>query len=760
MNMSESGNQMSALPEEPDPAEAARIQLQQQQSQNKLNRKQRRKLQQQQQQTEQQTLGEAKPDPKQAPSELSLPKSDSPLSETTPSIHQQNKIADAIPTSKTEDIQEDADNEQTIAPTSKNDKPIQAVAGTSKSVNGQQAQLSGSSKRAGPPLIPPAPGPGVPAPLRPPLALPLLHPQFVQQLHLQQQLRMAQGGLLQPPFTPQQFAMLQQIAQLQLVQQRLAAQSVAQQHLGQKPQVVPQQQLYQQQQQIALMIAQMQQQVLQQQPGLAGRHPTMQFTGMQHPVTQQPQQQPSPTSQPKGSKPLNNDKVATDSQPTKTTETVKTQSNETPTVPTGTVEEPTKQPSPVPQSRLTQWKQPLLQDPNAATHPSDTSITPILGDSKPPTVSSSLSQSVSAVVSAPSVSISDGSDLSGSNSTNVSPRPRIPDPVSSKWGVDAGPKLSADPPEFKPGVPWRPAPKSDKREEARDAISSGVLEIPNQSSSSANSEPRPDNWSAAANPSVSAANSLPPSSTAKASDDAVSAVTTNSSLTGLSIDSSALEPSKPSWQPIDDKTPLPPFQEANKQASSIVSPLRPPPGLGTENSLPESPLFGDDPPSWLKSLIDTGFNGDKTQPQFHFSRFGFANHPAPWSPRDTGTQPFSPVTPNPQPWTAVGGPTPNLSSSGSIVPLANNVSTVSGSEQQPNLQNSGIIWSTNQPIPSAEEKLTGVHPGAASAPPVSGPGSVPTSRSTSNSMSTWLVLRNLSPRVSTESLLSVRRCGR
>ena len=39
--------------------------------------------------------------------------------------------------------------------------------------------------------------------------------------------------------------------------------------------------------------------------------------------------------------------------------------------------------------------------------------------------------------------------------SNSAPVHRVLDPVSSKWGIDAGPKLSVGPPEFKPGVPWR-----------------------------------------------------------------------------------------------------------------------------------------------------------------------------------------------------------------------------------------------------------------------------------------------------------------
>lgn len=761
MNMRDNREQLSALAAEPDPAEAAKLQQQQQQqqTQNKLNRKQRRKLQ-QQQQAEEQTPAVSVPDIKQSPSELSVSQGVTQSSETLAN-QQQNKTIDTISTStyKAEDSQEDANSKHTATPTTKNDKPEQSVAGATKPANGQQTQSLTSNKRAGPPLIPPSPGPGVQGPLRASLTHPFLHPQLVQQLHLQQ-LRMAQGGLLQPPFTAQQFAMLQQIAQLQLVQQRLAAQSVAQQHLGQK-QVIPQPQLYQQQQQVALMIAQMQQQVLQQQPGLAGRHPALQFTGVQQPVTQQPQQQPSPTSQPKVSEPLNNsDKLAGEPPQTKA-DTVKTQVSETVIPPPATVEEQGKQHSPVPQSRLTQWKQPLLQDPNTTVVQPPVSSTPTLSDSKPPTASlSSSSQSAPTMlpnlVSTPSVSTSDGSDLQVSNSNTVSPRPRIPDPVSSRWGVDAGPKLSADPTEFKPGVPWRPAPKNEKKEEVRDANLSSSIEISSRSSSSS-SEPQPEKWSAAANPSANAANNLPPSVAGKTSEETLSTVPSNGS--GRSINSnSTFDSSKndfvsksASWQANDNKTPPPPFQEGDKQASSVLSPLRPPPGLGTESTLPESPLFGDDPPAWLKSLIDTGFSGDKTQPEFQFSRFGFANHSAPWSPRDTGTQPFSPSSPDPQPWAAVGGPTPISSTSSPTVLLANNASTVACIESSSNLQNSGIIWSTNQPIPSAEEKLTGVHPGVASTPPVSMPSSLAVSRSTPNSMSTWLVLRNLSPRVSKEA---------
>ena len=757
MNMSENREQMSAISAEPDPAEAARIQQQQQQSQSKLNRKQRRKLQ-QQQQAEQQTLP-AKPDPKQTPSELIVSKPLTQPSETLAKLssEQQNKTPDTLHASRTEDTQEDL-NTKTAVPTTKGDKPAQTVTAASKPANGQ-AQLPSNSKRAGPPLIPTAPGPGVQGPLRPPLAHPLLHPQFVQQLHLQQ-LRMAQGGLLQPPFTPQQFAMLQQIAQLQLVQQRLAAQSVAQQHMAQKQQVVPQQQLYQQQQQIALMIAQMQQQVLQQQPGLAGRHPALQFTAVQQQsLAQQQQQQPSPTAQQKGgSKPVTNDKPANESPQTKTTETVKSQSNEPANVPPVTAEEQTKQPSPVPQSRLTQWKQPLLQDPTPAiTQPSVTSSTPTSVDSKPQTVSTS-AQSASAVlpsvVSAPSVSTSDGSDPSAPSGNNVSPRTRIPDPVSSRWGVDAGPKLSADPPEFKPGVPWRPVPRNDKREDGRDVISPGSAEISSRPSSSS-SDSQSDSWPIPGSQTVTAPSSVPPTSSAKAADDTVT-TTATLGFPGLAINSGTFKSSQidfglnsTPWQANDGKAPIPPPQGTNKPGASVASLLRPPPGLGTETTLPESPLFDDEPPPWLKSLIDTGFNGDKGQPEFQFSRFGFANNSAPWSPRDAGTQPFSPLTPNPQPWAAVGGPTPTQSSSAAPVSIATSESVRSGSTgsagEPSSLQNSGIIWSTNQPIPSAEEKLS--HP-VAPVPPVSAPSGAAPVRSTVSSMSTWLVLRNLSPRVS------------
>ena len=755
MNISENRDPMSAMHAEPDPAEAARIQQQQQQSQSKLNRKQRRKLQ-QQQQAEQQSLA-AKTDLKQMPSELLVSKSVTQSSESLTKItsNQQNKAQDTA-VSRTEDTQEDLNSKPAVS-TAKGDKLTQSASGASKPTNGQ-TQLPGNGKRAGPPLIPSAPGPGVQGTLRPPLAHPLLHPQFVQQLHLQQQLRMAQGGLLQPPFTPQQFAMLQQIAQLQLVQQRLAAQSVAQQHMGQKQQVVPQQQLYQQQQQIALMIAQMQQQVLQQQPGLAGRHPALQFATVpqQQSLSQQQQQQPSPTTQQKGNKPVTNEK--NESPQTKTTETVKSQSKDPSNAPPVTMEEQNKQPSPVPQSRLTQWKQPLLQDPPPVTQPSVTSNTPTSMDSKPqtvPTTSHSTSPMLPGVVSAPSVSTSDTSDHSAPNSNNVSPRTRIPDPVSSRWGVDAGPKLSADPPEFKPGVPWRPAPRNDKRDDGRDGISTGAAEISSRPSSSS-SDSQSDSWPMPGNQSANAPSSVPPTSNVKAAEDEVNTTANSSFINSNTFESSQVDfglNSAP-WQTTENKAPLPPPQGTNKPSSNVASLLRPPPGLGTDTALPESPLFDEEPPPWLKSLIDTG------QPEFQFSRFGFANNSAPWSPRDAASQPFSPLTPNPQPWAAVGGPTPTMSSSGSAVsiPTSENVrsgSTVSAAEP-PNLQNSGIIWSTNQPIPSAEEKLSGSRP-SAPVTPVSTSSGVAPSRSSANSMSTWLVLRNLSPRVSSK-IPSMKLC--
>lgn len=754
MNINENTEQLSAVSAEPDPAEAARIQQLEQQGQSKLNRKQRRKLQ-QQQQAEQQSLAANKPDLKHTPSELLASNSVTQTNETLvkPSTEPQSKAQDTV-VSRTEDTQGDL-NSKLAAPTTKSDKPTQSGAGASKPVNGQ-AQLPGNGKRAGPPLIPPAPGPGVQGPLRPPLAHPLLHPQLVQQLHLQQQLRMAQGGLLQPPVTPQQFAMLQQIAQLQLVQQRLAAQSVAQQHLGQKQQVVPQQQLYQQQQQIALMIAQMQQ-VLQQQPGLAGRLPALQFAAVpqQQSITQQ-QQQPSPTNQQKVNKPVTNDKPSSESSQTKTTETFKSQSKESLNVTPVTAEELPKLPSPVTQSRLSQWKQPVLQDSAPVTQPSVESSTPTSVDSKPPTdSSSSLSPSVlSSVVSAPTISTSDTADHSAPNSNNVSPRTRISDPVSSRWGVDAGPKLSADPPEFKPGVPWRPAPKNEKREDGRENLSVATVEASGRSSSTS-SDSQSDSWPTAGTQTVSAPSSVSPASSVKPANEANTTAISN--FPSMSINSNTFETSQvdfglnsTSWQAADNKTPLPPPQGANKPGSSVASLLRPPPGLGNDAALPESPLFDEEPPHWLKTLIDSGF-GDKAQPEFQFSRFGFANNAAPWSPRDAVLQPSSPLTPSPQPWAAVGGPAPPSSSAGSAISMPNIDNVRSGSTdspaEPPNLQNSGMIWSTNQPIPSAEEKLSGSRP-LTQLPPVSAASGVAPSRSTANSMSTWLVLRNLSPRVS------------
>ena len=217
-------------------------------------------------------------------------------------------------------------------------------------------------------------------------------------------------------------------------------------------------------------------------------------------------------------------------------------------------------------------------------------------------------------------------------------------------------------------------PRSDRKEDGKDGNPPGTADISSRSSSSSDSQS--DSWPMPGNQTVSAPSSAPPTSSGKAVDDVVN-TTSNSNFPGLSISNNTFESGQVEfglnstpWQATDSKAPIPPPQGSNKPVASVASLLRPPPGLGTENALPESPLFDDEPPSWLKSLIDSGFSNDKTQSEFQFSRFGFANSSAPWSPLDAGTAPFSPPTPTPQPWAAVGGPAPTLSSSGPAVSMA------------------------------------------------------------------------------------------
>jgi hypothetical protein len=493
---------------------------------------------------------------------------------------------------------------------------------------------------------------------------------------------MAQGGLLQSPVTPQQFALFQQMAQLRMVRQGLAQQQLNQKHNPLNPQA--QQQLYQQQQQIALMLAQIQQQLLQQQPS-GTRFPSPPF-----PATGQTPQPPTTTGNSQQQQQTSGNSVPTDKSnetPPSTTEggiTELSQAKDITPVSTITLEERGKQTSPAPQSRLTQWKQPLLPDPDQL---------PITNDIQGSQWSSG--------------------GLRSDPNPNISPRVnRISESVSSRWGVDASLKLSADPPEFKPGVPWR---------------------------SRKDGEVSPKGESASL---IGTSSPVSPSKQSSRASGFNETSLSNPSQYSFGLGSSP-------WQSTGPNDSL-----LTKPPSSSI---RPPPGLDSQNALPETPSLEDEHSSWVKNLIDTAsprFGNNGPQNDFKFGQLSFPLAGTSWS-----TQDGQPLTaPNPKPWAAPGGPSP--SSKSPTVPMPTSVGAVSGtvnanpSAEMSKAPNMGISsWSVNQPIPSAEEKLS--HPSVTSesrpmlpTETVAGSGNA---QSATGSLSTWLVLRNIPQRVSPDS---------
>ena len=725
LNDSTGGQQMSAVgSEEPDPAEAARLQ-QLQQGQSKLNRKQRRRLQQQIQQSQQQQGEQTQPPKpevtKQADGSTAGENANNSCDATNQPHERDSSKRDSVCSAGTsEDSNTTAERTQTTKGATMTAAGAQLAPNQRKNSPGAAAQ---------PALLTGA------VPLRPGVAHPLLHLQQQQQLLHLQQMRMAQaGGLVQPALSPQQLrALLSQIAQLQMVQQQLAAQASLLGKPGAAAQPQQQQQLFQQQQQIALMIGQMQQQVLQQ-SNLAGRFPS--------PPAPQPAQS-SPKAPPRQA----------EKEPAEGKASEAPKPSEGAGAPASVADDRSKQPSPATHSRLQQWKQPLLQDQpavsisssvagNPAAVSAEATEAPELASTelKPEANSAQLSAftapaTISTNVNTPTESPSSGNSLS--------PRNRISDPVSSKWGVDAGPKLSADPPEFKPGVPWRPA--AARRDDAplKDSIAPATSTVAPQEtvadvSSAAWTRP-------SQGPSPSSAPFL------ESSAGKSSAVGTNT----------AEFAGNPAGGPPSFRLPMSgasawgegseAVQNVSKPPASPGAVVRPPPGLSSENSFPESPLFGEDPPMWFKNLINgpgqgVGGAAGSGQPEMQFSRFGFANGSGAWGGRGGGLQQLNPAaafaaaqqagwappkTPAPPPpAVCVPATAPGQPSSGSELP------------KRPTLVMSS--WSANQPIASAQEKaVAGSGPGPgpnASARP-------PTAPDFNNPMSTWLVLRNLNPRV-------------
>lgn len=617
----------------------------QQQTQVKQNRKQRRKIQQQQQQQQNSVTSLPTSEDSQVSTEASKLSTTS-ITTTSTTVPQTinidtnskapvNKVIKPV---KTNTTQQSVDKAK-VSPTA--DQPSQQAP---KPVGA--AGLQGTNVKRGATGLMQPPTPGVPTPLRTPMNHPLLQQQLMQQYHL-----MRMGGLLQSQLTPQQFALFQQLAQLRIVQQGLAQQQLNQKHTIS---VQAQQQLYQQQQQIALMLAQTQQQLMQQQqPGQTNRFPTPGFPHNNVPTqashataTGNPQQQ-------KNTKAVD--------KPTSEAQAVTSESAQEPSqakdVPTSaSVEERTKQASPAPQSRLTQWKQPLLPNPDQT--PSTT---------EPP--------------------------KDWSTAANTSPKPsRMSESVSSRWGVDASPRLSADPPEFKPGVPWRPRNEEEK------------------------TSPREEDRASDKSPS--------PSSPSKQRGTFNEGAELSGQYT-FGIGSSP-------WQSTGPNDSL-----LNKTSS-----LRPPPGLDSQNVFPETSNLEDEHSSWVKNLIEgapPSFAQNGPTKDFNFGQLSFPLGSS-WSTQDGQLL----TAPDPKPWAAPGGPASSTTPP-SVIPMATTVGQVSGNinatptSDVTKATNTVISsWSANQPIPSAEEKLSHKRPLLGSDP----------AKPASASLSTWLVLRNIPPNVS------------
>ena len=763
------------MTKEPDPAEAAQIV----QQQPKLNRKQRRKLQQQQQaelakeqQTSQVELKQSQTTVLQHENNISslLPVTD--VLETTNKAEEISTLSEQTtePSNVNKKKNEDANAKQNTSkqpdskPIPENSKPSDSpqVATKSSSVQGSP----NLNKRANSNLM--SIGGGVQLPIRQPLAHPLLQQQIMQQQLHMQQLRMAQGGLLQPPhLTPQQIVLLQQIAQLQMVQQRLAAQSIAQQHLGQKhgqSGLHTQQQLFQQQQQIAVMIAQMQQQLLQQQQTpLGGRFPA----GSPPTLQQQAQQA---TTQHAGANQVQKGATTAKHQPSqqqqdeKTADELKNRTDNKSKSQTGTQKEKvnlvdasvssdhSKQASPALQSRLQQYKQPLLPEPTndmAVATAVSTKSNSLSVNTETPVVTEQWNGPSKSDSNTPLPNSSSTAPSKESQNNGLSPRTRnrISDPVSSRWGVDAGPKLSADPPEFKPGVPWRPREnlsKQTKDPSTAPAISTAL--------STAVSISAPSNVTQADSATESWSKSVSPSAPATSSSDkpAVSGNTSTqyteipvpntSSFTGQS--QTILGVNSP-WQIPGDKSTLATSSaNTSKTQSAVGSAIRPPPGLVTDKQSTE-----EEQPNWLKNLI--GATSDSAKPDFQFSQFGFVGN-TPWSHNHERAQLFGSFNPVPPSWAAPGGPSSSVSSSGSSasttssngLKINNTLASAADISKRPNLGISS--WSSTQPIPSAQELSK-----AAAASSIKTPTTI-ASGSTfkgANPMSTWLVLQNLTPKV-------------
>ncbi|XP_046855350.1 trinucleotide repeat-containing gene 6C protein-like isoform X3 [Xenia sp. Carnegie-2017] len=376
-----------------------------------------------------------------------------------------------------------------------------------------------------------------------------------QQQVQMQQLRFAHASrLMRNSLASQPVILLQQLAQLRIVQQQLATQ---QQLLQKQPQTnsMQVQQVAVQQQQIAAMMQQIQQQLLQQQlqqqtqqqltsgqfstpqqETLLNAQPQLQQLLLQRKQQQQQQlSQQQLSQQHRKQTPLNHQAELSDE-----SKDVSSRSNFSKEAVSSLVQAVNSAPaSPsTGKSRLGQWTQNSIQ-------PERTSPSLPDGGSARNNLRSSPQPD-----SSPLISRSTNSPSSSQTSSSSAPGHRVIDPVSSRWGIDAAPKLSAEPPEFKPGVPWKSLQGKDDMVGDISLTSSKIVD-----------------WSSSSNQTVSSA-FVP--------------ITTRNNIPSLNPSSNSQNFSQANQAAIWPSSVS--RNTTSQKQNSLSSNIRPPPGLGNDNS--------------------------------------------------------------------------------------------------------------------------------------------------------------------------------
>ena len=539
-----------------------------------------------------------------------------------------------------------------------------------------------------------------PAPVRAPLPT-VYQQQLLQQQAQLQQLRLAQAtGLLRNPLASQPVILLRQLSQLRLIQQQLAGQ---QQLLQKQPQAntMQTQQLALQQQQIGAMMQQIQQQLLQQQQQLQQQSqqqqqlqqqsqqqqqlgsnqfptPTQQTLLTAQPQLQQllmqkrkqqQQQQMAQTSKQTSLAPAQRPPTEHDSNPVRHVEDSSTGDMKSISPRSSIVKEPTSlvqvvnsaPASPSTKSRLGQWTQNSIQTERHSPKPPESGGRDRNLRASPQPDNSLL------------ITRSTNSPNSVQSASNSAPVHRVLDPVSSKWGIDAGPKLSVGPPEFKPGVPWRP-------NQGKTGLENIVAEHPISTAQPGNQE-----WSRNSIGSQTVSSTL---TNTNSKSQAAPLKTVPNSQNFSQNASSAI------WQTPASR------QAGVQRPSPLTSSIGPPPGLGNENS--------------FLNLPDMQSQSSET------------NWSAHTEPQMTSGAQFGIRAPGFQPWPSerrdVGWP----GSSGQ--PL----DTLPSVQRANELRNLAMLG----------ESTTDGNSSLRNKPEVSG------QQPAYNALTTWLVIRNINPRVS------------